>query len=191
MSARPHGSWVLGPAAGTLRLRTDVEGKAARFGHRLLMEAREWSGRAVSGPDGLSVSVRAAVPSLVVVSGEGGAKPLSDKDKDTIVATAVELLAGGDITFASVGVEDRGATLELTGLLTVAGVERPVLWRVATASPGAARAAGAVGGTRLTGVLPVVQSAHGVTPYSTMLGALRVKDAVQVEVDVLLATPGT
>ncbi len=185
MSARPHGSWDLGPAAGTLRLRTDVEGKAARFGHRLLMEAREWSGRAVSGPDGLSVSVRAAVPSLVVVSGEGGAKPLSDKDKDTIVATAVELLAGGDITFASVGVEDRGATLELTGLLTVAGVERPVLWRVATA------AAGTGGGTRLTGVLPVVQSAHGVTPYSTMLGALRVKDAVQVEVDVLLATPGT
>ncbi len=191
MSARPHGSWDLGPAAGTLRLRTDVEGKAARFGHRLLMEAREWSGRAVSGPDGLSVSVRAAVPSLVVVSGEGGAKPLSDKDKDTIVANAVELLGVGDITFATVGVEDRGATLELTGLLTVAGVERPVLWRVATASPGAARAAGAVGGTRLTGVLPVVQSAHGVTPYSTMLGALRVKDAVQVEVDVLLATPGT
>ncbi len=188
MSARPHGSWDLGPAAGTLRLRTDVEGRAARFGHRLLMEAREWSGRAVSGPDGLSVSVRAAVPSLVVVSGEGGAKPLSDKDKDTIVATAVELLAGGDITFATVGVEDRGATLELTGLLTVAGVERPVLWRVATAAAGAL---GAVGGTRLTGVLPVVQSAHGVTPYSTMLGALRVKDAVQVEVDVLLATPGT
>lgn len=188
MSARPHGSWDLGPAAGTLRLRTDVEGKAARFGHRLLMEAREWSGRAVSGPDGLSVSVRAAVPSLVVVSGEGGAKPLSDKDKDTIVANAVELLGGGDITFATVGVEDRGATLELTGLLTVAGVERPVLWRVATAPAGAA---GAVGGTRLTGVLPVVQSAHGVTPYSTMLGALRVKDAVQVEVDVLLATPGT
>ncbi len=185
MSARPHGSWALGPTAGTLRLRTDVEGKAARFGHRLLMEAREWSGGAVSGPDGLSVSVRAAVPSLVVVSGEGGAKPLSDKDKDTIVANAVELLGGGDITFATVGVEDRGATLEPTGLLTVAGVERPVLWRVATA------AAGTGGGTRLTGVLPVVQSAHGVTPYSTMLGALRVKDAVQVEVDVLLATPGT
>ena len=183
MSARPQGAWELGPGSGTLRLRTGVEGKAARMGHRLTLEARDWSGQATSGPDGMAVSVRAAVPGIEVVSGEGGAKPLSDKDKRTIAGNTVELLGTGDIAFASDAVEDRGASLAVTGTLTVAGVSRQVTWELAVAEDPA--------GTRLTGTLPVSQGAHGVKPYSTMLGQLRVTDVVDVDIDVLLSAPPT
>jgi hypothetical protein len=39
---------------------------------------------------------------------------------------------------------------------------------------------------RVRATMSIVQSDFGITPYSALLGALRVKDAVEVSVDVRL-----
>jgi hypothetical protein len=39
---------------------------------------------------------------------------------------------------------------------------------------------------RVTGAATIVQTNHGIKPYSAMFGTLKVKDVVEIEVDVRL-----
>jgi polyisoprenoid-binding protein YceI len=39
---------------------------------------------------------------------------------------------------------------------------------------------------RVRATMPIVQTEFGITPYSALLGALRVKDAVELSIDVRL-----
>ena len=103
-------SWELGPAEGTLSVHTDATGPAARTGHRLTIEMREWSAtvsRSDGMPTGLSASV--VVESLTVVSGEGGVTPLTGPEKSIARGNALKSLNASKaptITYDAATIDD-------------------------------------------------------------------------------------
>ncbi len=181
MAAQP-GSHRLGPRCGRLTVRTFRDGLAAQAGHDLIIEIPDWSGELVIAPDGspASLFVRAALPSLIVREGTGGLKPLTDRDRREIASTALKTLSAGqnpDATFTATEFEPDGSGGgQVAGTLTLAGRSQPV--RLTVAATGQDR-------YRVTG--SVVQTRHGIKPYSGFLGALRVRDAVDVEAEVDLS----
>lgn len=168
----------LGPTNGTITLHTGVEGAAARIGHRLTIAVQEWSAHVeTAGDEPVAVTFRAAVDSLRVESGRGGATPLTPVDKQLIRRNATKTMQADrypDVTFESGAVTVSGSTLEVSGDLTIHGVSRPL---TATLD---------VSDRRVTGSIPVLQTEFGIKPYSQMLGQLRVRDEVRVDIDLTL-----
>ena len=68
---------------------------AAQAGHDLTIEATRWSGELTVGDDlqPAGLDVRVDMGALVVRTGTGGLKPLTDRDRREIGATARKLLA--------------------------------------------------------------------------------------------------
>jgi polyisoprenoid-binding protein YceI len=180
------GRHQLGPDQGRILLRTFRDGLAAQAGHDLTIEATRWSGvldvTADLRPAGLDV--RIDMSALVVRDGTGGVKPLSDRDRREIVATAGKVLAADrhpEAVFAAAAFEPAAeGGGEISGTLTIRGQERPV--RVQVSQTGA---------DRYHAEAKVIQSEYGIKPYTAFLGALRVRDAVDVAVDLDLSDPGT
>lgn len=176
---------VVGPEQGTLTLTTGVEGTASRMGHSLTVVVHDW--RATTTFEGdlpVQLQLRAVLDSLEVLSGAGGVTPLGSKEKAIIRTTALELLTAGqhpEVLFASSAVHQVPGGFSVPGLLTVAGTSRPTTLAVQVADAGELLS--------LVCEVPVVQSAHGVKPYSTMMGALRVRDRVDVRVAVSVPRP--
>ena len=120
--------------------------------------------------------------SWVVREGTGGLKPLTDSDRREIAATARRLLAVDRhreaefvaTRFQSAG-EDGGA---MDGTFTLRGLARPL--RLQASRAGTDR-------YRVTGT--VLQSAYGIKPYSAFLGALKVRDAVDIEAETQVPAP--
>jgi polyisoprenoid-binding protein YceI len=181
--AMAAGTHELGPANGTLHLRTTREGMAAKVGHDLTIRITRWSGTAVV-PDSndlssASLSLRIELDSLEVVAGTGGASPLDPGDKADILKNAAKTLdvAHHPIAeFVSTAVRPTGDSGEIDGTLTLAGASGTVTLQV-TATSGS--------GWKATGT--VVQSQYGVKPYKAFLGALRLADPVTVEAEVSLS----
>ena len=169
----------LGPQSGTLTLHTGVEGKAAKMGHNLTIAIDDWSAQAsFDGDIPTAVRLRAGLASLHVVQGEGGLKPVSDKDAQSIRDNALGTLKATshpDVTFASTAVRAVPGGYALEGELSIAGTTRATTVEVSVADDG--------DHWTVTGGAPVVQSEYGVKPYSTMMGALRVRDRVDVRVE--------
>lgn len=179
------GSYDVGPDNGTLLIRTARAGAASRMGHDLVLEATRWSATVVVDartPDRSSVSATVDGSSLVVREAHGGVLPLTDGQRGEIVRTINDKVRRTgkypSITFTSLAVTGDPKRAAVSGELTVAGVTRP-----ATLAVVADELAQAV---RLTGTMSIVQSEFGIKPYSAMLGALKVKDRVDVTVDVRL-----
>jgi polyisoprenoid-binding protein YceI len=179
----PSGTYDLGPASGTLRLRTGRSGLGRRAGHDLTIEATRWSGQAVldaGEPSRSAVTVEIAVDSFEVVEGSGGVMALTDADRAEIVKVVRDKVLHTRehpmITFRSTGVEGGPDSFTIEGDLTIMGVTRPVTVR------------GQASGGRLTGGATVVQSRWGIKPYSALFGQLKVADPVEIEFDV--AAPG-
>lgn len=167
----------IGPANGELLLHTSRQGVAAQVGHDLTIAVDDWSG--VVGQDAVEVTAR--LESLRVVSGSGGVKPLSDRDRRQILRTARDLLGVRKEPVARF-VADRVKRTERTGgggvlhgEFTVRGSAQPLAVEVAD-----------LGGGRYRGTATVVQSRHGIKPYSAFLGALKLADDVQVSVELTL-----
>ena len=183
MAAQP-GSHRLGPRCGRLIVRTFRDGLAAQAGHDLIIEIPAWSGELVIAPDGVpeSLSVQVSLPSLIVRAGTGGLKPLTDRDRREIAATALKTLSAGqnpEATFTATQFEPDGAGGgQIAGTLTLAGRSQPVRLTVAATGP-----------DRYRVTTSVVQSRHGIKPYSGFLGALKVRDAIDVEAEVDLSQP--
>lgn len=179
----PAGDLPLGPAVGWLRLRTYREGVAARAGHDLLLEAAEWRGslRVPERPGtvvGVEVEVEVDLRRLEVLEGTGGVKPLSESDKADIRKAMRKPLRTDDhpiATFRSSTVTLDGERATVVGELSLAGQTHPVELHVGL---GADRT--------IHGTAQVVQTAWGVKPYTGLLGALRLRDAVDVEFEVRL-----
>lgn len=166
----------LGPDDGTLHLNTGVEGKAARLGHALLLAVPDWSAEAVL-VDGVptSATLRAGLASLEVVSGTGGAKPLTDKDRRTIRTNALDALRADthrDVVFEAAQARAVPGGLSVDGTLSIAGRTMSVTLEVKVAET--------PDGWLLAARSTVRQTDFDVKPYSTMLGALRLQDAVEV-----------
>ena len=177
MNVKP-GTYNLGPSDGTVRVKTGRQGMASKVGHDLTLEAANWKATLTVDADPSRSEVNATIEprSLEVTAATGGAKPVSDKDKKDIKKNISELLGNGSITFTSTSVEVKNDTsLKVPGELSIAGQSRPVTLDL-TATPDG----------RLTGSLTVVQSQFGIKPFSAMMGALKVKDEVEVNLDVAL-----
>jgi polyisoprenoid-binding protein YceI len=178
------GRHQLGPDQGRIVLRTFRDGLAAQAGHDLTIEATRWSGM-LGVNDDLSpadLDVRIDMGALVVRDGTGGVKPLSDRDRREIAVTARKVLASDqfpEAVFAAAGFQPgAGGGGEIRGTLTIRGQERPLQVRVTQTGAG-----------RYHAEAQVVQSDYGIKPYSAFLGALRVRDAVDIAVDLDLSDP--
>lgn len=177
MNVKP-GTYNLGPSDGTVRVKTGRQGMASKVGHDLTLEAGNWKATVTVDGDPARSEVTATIEprSLEVTAATGGAKPVSDKDKKDIKKNISGLLGNESITFTSTSVEPKDdSRLKVAGALSIAGQSRPVILDL-TVTPGG----------RLTGSLTVVQTQFGIKPFSAMMGALKVKDEVEVNLDVAL-----
>jgi polyisoprenoid-binding protein YceI len=167
---------------GRIVLHTFRDGLAATAGHDLTIEVGRWSGEVTVDDDlkPTELAVQIDMGSLIVREGTGGIKPLTDRDRREIAVTARKTLGADrypEATFTAESFEpgaDEGGTV--TGTLTLAGVTRP-LWLQVTRT----------GSDRYHAAAEVVQSEFGIKPYTGFFGALRVRDAVNVDVDVDLS----
>ncbi len=163
---------------GRIVLRTFRDGFASQAGHDLTIEVARWSGDLTVGDDSdpADLEVRVDMGSLVVRAGTGGLKPLTDADRREIAVTARRVLAADrhpEAMFSAASFEpapEGGGVIG--GTFTLAGVARPVRVRVDKTGPG-----------RYHATSSVRQSDYGIKPYTAFFGALKVRDAVDVEVD--------
>lgn len=173
------GRHQLGTDRGRIVLRTSRDGLASQAGHDLTIEAARWSGELTVGDDMVptGLDVRIDMGSLIVREGSGGLKPLTDRDKREIGVSARKVLAADrhpEATFAATGFEpaDSGGGV-ISGNLTLAGTSRPLQLHVTQSGPG-----------KYSATASVVQTEFGIKPYSGFLGALKVRDAVEVEAEI-------
>lgn len=176
---------TIGPDSGTLTLHTGVEGRAARLGHALTLLVRDWEASVdLDAARPTQVRLRAALPSLRVVSGEGGVKPLSERDRATILGNALGALkadAHPAVLFVSRSVTPTEGGFDVEGDLTIAGVSRPLRLHVETVEAGPR--------LQLVAQASVLQTDHGVKPYSAMAGTLKLRDRVDVQLDASTLVP--
>jgi polyisoprenoid-binding protein YceI len=164
----------LGPGDGSIKVYTKREGMAARVGHDLTLEAKRWDADVnVEGDDLSNCSVTANIDagSLEVVSGTGGATPLSDKDRTDIKKNISKTLSG-QISFRSTACEGNGdSRVRVSGDLTIGGTTQPVSLDLTRS------------GDRVSGRVTIRQTQWGIKPYSGLMGALKVADPVDIEFD--------
>jgi len=176
MSIQP-GVHKLGPDSATLQVRTYRQGVASKAGHDLVIEVTRWEATVTVGEDwaGSTVELNADPRSLEVREGLHGIKPLSDKDRADIRENIdTKVLRGQPITFRSADLEPAadGASLSVSGDLGMAGATGPVSLQLTLGPDG-----------RVAGVVVVKQSDWGIKPYSALMGALKVRDTVEVVLD--------
>jgi polyisoprenoid-binding protein YceI len=173
----PPGVYMLGPANGTLSVRTGRRGAAAKAGHDLLIHVTSWEATLEVGdePADTSIALTADATSLRVREGTGGMQALGDDDKANIHTTIDdEVLKRQAITFRSTEVRGgrEDGKLSVQGELTLVGSARPIAFELAVTEDGA-----------LSAVAVVNQTEWGMKPYSALFGALKVADEVKVEID--------
>ena len=138
-----------------------------------------WTGELVIDENKTPVSLEARIDmhALSVREGSGGLKPLTDRDRREIAGTARRLLSSDqhpEAVFTATRFTPDGDGGVIEGDFTVRGVSRPLRLQVTAAGTG----------YRITGV--VAQSAYGIKPYTAFFGALKVRDAVDIEAEVEL-----
>ena len=75
-------AWSIDPAAGELRIRTGVAGRAAKMGHRLTIAMNSWEATVQWAADKpKSAELTVGVDSLAVISSDGGIKALGGPEK--------------------------------------------------------------------------------------------------------------
>ena len=181
------GTYELGPDNGQVLIKTGRDGIAARVGHDLIIEITAWSAQVVVPADGglaaAALTASLDLGSLVVRSGSGGAKPLSDRDRRDIKNQARKILGdGASASFASSRVvlaaptaldEPSGA---VEGSLTLNGTTRPFRIQVEGIDSGRYRGRGVL-----------KQTDFGIKPYNGFFGALKLLDEVNIEFEVTVS----
>ncbi len=174
------GTYRLGPENGTLSVRTSRRGAISKVGHDLLIEVTAWGATVEIAVD-LRQSVlelEADPNSLRVKEGTGGIQALSKDDRTGInERIAKQILKGMEIVFRSRSVKPGGdGRWTVEGDLELAGGANPVTFELRVSDDG-----------HVNAVATVTQSGWGIKPYTTMLGALKVADDVEVSVDASLS----
>ena len=174
------GTHELGPDNATLQVKTYREGMASKAGHDLVIDVTTWQATVTAGEDSTPVSVvlSADPRSLRVRDGHGGAKPLSDKDRGDITKNIDKKVLGGHaIDFRSSAVERPGddGRLHVSGELQMGGTARPVSFDLGVGPDG-----------RVEGTVPLKQSEWGIKPFTALMGALKVRDEVEIVMDARL-----
>lgn len=177
MRLRP-GTHTLGPDSGALQVRTYREGVGQKIGHDLILEVERWEATVEVGAEGTVSAVRleADPRSLTVRQGLRGVKPLSERDRREISRNIDEkVLRRRAITFESTAASALDGRLSLSGRLTMADTTRPATFELSISQDGLVEA-----------TLPVTQSSWGIKPYRGLMGALKVRDTVEVAVEARL-----
>jgi polyisoprenoid-binding protein YceI len=162
----------LGPSNGTLTVKTGRTGAVAKVGHDLLLEVAAWRATLELAEDvsRCRLELSADSSSLHVREGTGGMTELGEDDRVNIEQTiGDEVLHGSDIAFRSSGCSGDAERLRFEGELTVAGATHPLSVDLRLDRSG-----------RLHGSATVRQTDWGIKPYSTLFGALKVADEVEV-----------
>ena len=170
----PRGTFQLGPDSGTLQVKTYREGLASRAGHDLVMDVTTWSANVTLGDDA-AIEVSADPRSLEVRAGTGGVRPLTDKDRaDIRKQIDTKVLQGMPISFRSTAVkaDPSGDAMSVEGQLTIGPSTEAVTARLSVADDG-----------RISGTIPLTQSRFGIKPYRGLMGALRIRDDIEIVVD--------
>jgi polyisoprenoid-binding protein YceI len=174
--ALPTGTHSLGPENASLQVRTYREGVAAKAGHDLIIEVTGWEATLEVGedPEQSRLELSADARSLHPREGLRGVKPLSDRDRREIRKNIDEKVLGGEaIGFSSSAVEDSGpGRLSVRGDLTLGGVARPASFELVVGEDGT-----------VAGTAELVQSDWGIKPYRGLMGALKVRDSLEVVFD--------
>jgi polyisoprenoid-binding protein YceI len=173
----PAGVHIFGPENGALWVLTTRTGAAAAAGHNLLIHVSAWEATLHVGDDPAETSVvfAADATSLRVREGTGGMQPLGDLDKESIQeAIDDEVLKRMVIEFRSTAVQiaDDGGQIGVQGDLTLVGQTRPISFELEVGDD-----------DRISGRTVITQSKWEITPYSTLFGALKVGDEVEVVID--------
>ena len=177
MALQP-GTHKVGPDNGSLEVHTFREGMAQKVGHDLIIPAERWEATVDVGHDGTLTSVALDVDaeSVRVKEGRHGLKPLTDKDLKKIhEAIDDEILRKQPVTFRSSSIQQADGRVTVAGELTIAGTARPAEFEPALED-----------GNRITGTLTVTQSDWDIKPYKGMMGTLKVRDDVDIVIDVAL-----
>ena len=174
------GAHRIGRDEGSLVVKTFREGLAAKAGHDLVIDVTRWQATidATAGTLELTADPR----SLEVREGLRGVKPLTDRDRGEIRKNIDEKVLGGQpIEFRSSAVRmpDGPGRLSVEGELTMAGSTRPVTAQLDVGDDG-----------RVTGTIALAQSDWGIKPYRGLMGALKVRDEVEIVVDARLPAGG-
>ncbi len=175
------GTHSLGAQAGKVTINVYRDGVAAKMGHDLVLEATKWSGKAevdTGDPAASSVVLTIDPRSLEIIAAKGGIKPLSDKDRadikkninDKILMTA----RNPEITFQSTEVSGTVPNIKVKGNLTLAGESQPVTLDVLVDE---------ISG-RASGKTTIQQSSFRIKPFSAWMGALKIKDSVDIQFDI-------
>jgi len=176
------GTRELGPDTASLVVKTYREGMAAKVGHDLIFDVGQWQAvlEVADGQSQSSLELSADSRSLHPREGVGGVKPLSDKDRDEIRKNIDEKVLGGEpISFRSSAVEDAGdgGSLSVRGELTMNGQSGPATFELSVGADG-----------HVTGTAELVQSEWGIKPYKGLMGALKVRDSLEVVFEGTLPT---
>jgi polyisoprenoid-binding protein YceI len=163
----------LGPDNASLHVLTYREGVAAKVGHDLVLEVTRWQ----ADVEADAVELTADSRSLAVLEGRRGVKPLTDRDREEIRRNIeAKVLQGRPIAFRSTALRRDGAQLVVEGELTIGGATRPLAARLEVRPDGVA-----------TGTIPLTQSDFGIKPYRGLMGALKVRDELEVAIEAPLA----
>jgi polyisoprenoid-binding protein YceI len=180
------GTHRFGPGNGTLSVKTGRTGAAAKAGHNLLIHVTAWQATLEVGDDPAQTSVvlDADATSLRVREGTGGMQALGDDDKASIQQTIDDdVLKRKGIEFRSTAVQASadGSRISVQGELTLVGKTCPIGFDLTVGDDG-----------RINGSAVIKQTDWEITPYSTLFGALRVVDEVEVVIDAVCgrADPG-
>ena len=166
----------LGPGNASLRVKTYREGMAAKVGHDLVIEVTRWD--ATVDLTAATVELNADARSLEVREGVRGLKPLTDKDRSEIHKNIDDkVLKGQPIAFRSTAarLSEAEGPFVVDGQLTMAGRTRPVTAQLDVDANG-----------RVRGTIPLTQSDWGIKPYRGLMGALKVRDALEIVLDARL-----
>jgi len=186
----PTGTFTLSNENGNFKIRTSREGIGARAGHDLTIQVTRWE--AVTRSEGAPPEVTAEVDagSLQILEGSGGVKPLTDGDRADIKSDLQKKVLESEryprIAFQAkewqlLSDDPNHLRATLSGELELHGQRSPLELDVDLQR---------VDGTiRVKATGAVVQSRWGIKPFTAFLGALKVADPVEIEVEATL--PGT
>ncbi len=168
------GSHRLGPDGASLQVKTYREGVAAKVGHDLVLDVTRWEATVdiATDPGSTKIELSADPRSIEVREGLRGVKPLTDKDRSEIRRNIDEkALHGQPVTFRSSAVRlvEADARLVVEGDLTISGSTWPITAQLDVDEEG-----------NVTGTIPVTQSSWGIKPYRGLMGALKVRDELEI-----------
>ena len=162
-----------GPPASQCRILTFREGLLSSFGHDLEIAVTRFDVRVDEAARRVDASFDAASLRVVRALRDGVESILSDSDRrsieDSIRRDVLDANRYPEIRYRSSRVVDVEGGFDVTGKLTLHGKDRDVAAQLRRA------------GDRYTAQVPLEQADFGIQPYSALLGAIKVKPGVVVQ----------